>query len=313
MSYVYDHEGLTFGIRNKSSEVELSEFDIFSDCKYENTIERVYWEKIYCNEGGLVTLRDGGQDELVFQVKQHKDMVDLNDSYMGLTLRLRKYTDANGVTAPGATEKVFVSNMIMTALFTDLNIEINGTMVHNTHGLYFLQSYLQLLLHTSRDSLPKWEASAAYYNDTSLTATDPTSQGFCANTLRRVERFKGGKSVSLQAPIFSSGITNSARLFPSLTQMKFTFKKGNEAYHVTKPSNIAGTFFIEIQEACLFIKRVVPYKEVLNSIEDRLNRGQRALYFFDNWITRHWAIDKGLSSVRVENVLRTSFLPQVSR
>ena len=307
MSFVYDHEGLSFSVRNKSTELQLSELDIFSECGYENSIERVRWDKIFCNEGSL----ERETDEVVFQVKPHKDMIDLHDSFIGLTLRLRKETEDDGITVPAATEKVVPVNMLITALFSDLNIEINSKAVHNTHGLFWLQSYLQLLLHSSSDSLPKWESAAGYYDDTKLTLTDPTHADVCANTKRRFDRFKGGKSVTLQAPIFSSGITNCARLFPSLTEMKFAFKKLTKlAYHVTKPSTVSGTFFMEIQEACLYIKRVTPYMEILNSIEDRLNNGVRALYYFENWITRSWPIDKQLSSVRIENVLRTSFLPQ---
>ena len=57
-------------------------------------------------------------------------------------------------------------------IFIDLTIEINGTQIESTFGLYWLQSYMMLLLSMSTAALGKWEI-AGYYEDELLQQTDP--------------------------------------------------------------------------------------------------------------------------------------------
>ena len=73
--------------------------------------------------------------------------------------------------------------------------------------------------------------------------------------LKRYTKFLGGKSVFLAGPILSSGITQSSKILPSLTTLQFQFTKSEKAVQVTHPAALDGTFFLQIEEACLFIKR----------------------------------------------------------
>ena len=72
---------------------------------------------------------------------------------------------------------------------------------------------------------------------------------------KRFERFRGSKSVLMVGPLLSSGATMTTKALPSLTTVKIKFTKSDMSYHVTHGPDVAGTFFLKIEKATLFIKR----------------------------------------------------------
>ena len=59
-----------------------------------------------------------------------------------------------------------------------------------------------------------------------------------------------------------------------------------------------------------FFLRIRLAPEKLQQMESRLNSGARAQYFMDHHVTKHWIIEKGRVSYRIENLNHANFLPK---
>ena len=106
-------------------------------------------------------------------------------------------------------------------------------------------------------------------------------------------------------------IAQQSRYLPCLTKLDFTFfKQTSHSILLIKPSNVTGDFRIKIHDMSIFLKHVTLYPETLNAIETRLNNGQPANYYFENIIIRDFALARGLTSIRIPDVLLTSYQPK---
>ena len=169
MAYYYSHENLNdFKHGKGSDDAKLSELDIFSPLATQNEVQDVFWEKVYCNDGGL----DSSSTEVQFEIKPSIPVISLADSWMEVDVRLQERKADGSIASPTAGTKVAPSNSVLYNLWKDLHIEINGNQVQNTHGLYHLQCYLMLLLNLSFNGLRKWELTG-YYDDGNLNQTNP--------------------------------------------------------------------------------------------------------------------------------------------
>ena len=131
-----------------------------------------------------------------------------------------------------------------------------------------------VLLNMGSDALAKWEISS-YYGDGSLTQSNPVPEsGGDAIIKKRYDRFSEGKRVKLYGPLLSSGVTQNSRAFPPLSDFKFVFRKNPETFHITKESSMDGTFFIQIIDFKIKLKRMIPFNSVLRSIETKINAGE---------------------------------------
>ena len=109
MAYYYSHENLNNFVHGQGSdEAQLSELDIFSPLATQKEVESVFWEKVFCNKGGL----DASQPDVLFEVKPSIPLISLADSFMEATVQLQKKTDT-GSENPQATDKVAPSNSVL--------------------------------------------------------------------------------------------------------------------------------------------------------------------------------------------------------
>lgn len=164
MSYFVDHDRLIEKIRTtSSSSTDISELDLFTPISYQRSIESCFWEEVFPNLGGL----NRTVPEMIFHIKPGSNLIDLNDSWMKVTAKIMKNLEGV-VSSPTSSDRVMPVNATLYSLFSDVDVQVNGASLHNTQGLYHLQSYLQLLLSMSTDSMPKWEI-AGLYDDQMLT------------------------------------------------------------------------------------------------------------------------------------------------
>ena len=170
MASYYSHESIDHAIRGqKGPDFQSSELDIFSTPSYQREIESSFFEEIYCHEGGL----DNTQNEVIFTTKPTIELISLVDSYVTATVQIQKKKVGGGSESPTAAEKVNAANNVLYNLWKDFRISLNGTEIQTTHQLYFLETYIILLLNLSSDSYKKWEP-CGYYGDEKVTQTDPT-------------------------------------------------------------------------------------------------------------------------------------------
>lgn len=307
MSYFYSHENLNQSLKTGVGQVKFSELQIFDKVPIQSEIESAYYEKVFPLDGGLTI----DAKDLVFHIRPNVDLISLDDSYIEMTLQIQKKTSDGTYTNPLASDKITITNLPLYALFSDLTVEVNSKQVHNTYSLYHLQTYFQLLLNMSPASLPKWAGACGYYGDSILTQTTGDQASGDAAMASRYARFSEGKKVTLIGPLLSSGVTNLGKIFPSLTDIKFTFRRhSNHARTVTQPTAAKDEYIVKIVDAALHCKRIKPYANILSSIESRLNSKTAAPYFFDHHVTRSWTIEKGTNSKRIENLLKTNYAPK---
>lgn len=110
---------------------------------------------------------------------------------------------------------------------------------------------------------------------------------------RRYELFKLGKTNRLTGPILSQGFTQSGRALPSLTRVVIKMNLAEPALGTCKAAEVAANFRLEIQDIKLSIKRLRPYASLLRSIEEKLDSGKEAQYYFQNRVIRKYTLPSG--------------------
>jgi len=121
--------------------------------------------------------------------------------------------------------------------------------------------------------------------------------------------------------------------------MKFVFTKNDKKFHITKTDATDGEYRIELVEFTLHLKRIEVHPDVMERIERKLDSGKKererererekerererktfnycyflllgskAKYFFDHYVTRSHFIPVRTTTTRIENCIRTDYLP----
>ena len=109
MAYYYSHENLNNFVHGQGADdARLSELDIFSPLATQNEVQSVFWEKVFCNDGGL----DLSQTDVQFDLKPTISVTSLADSWMEVDLRIQQKTD-DGSRNPTKGTKVVPANSVL--------------------------------------------------------------------------------------------------------------------------------------------------------------------------------------------------------
>ena len=109
-------------------------------------------------------------------------------------------------TAIDNTTHVAPCNLFMHALFSEIDVKLNGTLITSSNNTYPYRAYIETLLSYGRDAKKSQLTSAMYYKDeggdTGFEEGDPHAGGV-TNTgmVKRNSFFQNGEIVPMQGPL----------------------------------------------------------------------------------------------------------------
>ena len=307
MTRVSVRERMNRPILGSSNDVALGSFDLFSTPPTQSDVESEFFDKIYPVNGSLVQTNP----DCVFQCHASQHWTDLSESYFMMQVGLEKLTWPNGSDATiTAANKVSAANFVGMSFWKDLQLELSGQLVTVNRGLAYYEKYIQMRTQTTEDSQTKW-LTAGWYKDLTQDQADPSmsvDDGGDAAIFQRFTRYGNGQKNWIYLPIMTP-MASQLRALPSLVDIKITLVKGPAAWRYQCPINAVETYHLKLFDIILYLKRIKLYPAKLNQLESRLSGGAVARYFIDNAFCRSYPIPTGTTTIRIPDVLLTSYLP----
>ena len=118
-----------------------------------------------------------GVHPIDFQIDQQEDFIDLSNSYFELDLRLKLDNNANMVAATQTTG----CNNIAHAIFKQINVRLNGTLISPQTDIYHHKAFIDTVLNNDRDNGETILKPEGWING--LTIRDQSDDAKTANQL----------------------------------------------------------------------------------------------------------------------------------
>ncbi|XP_033761501.1 uncharacterized protein F54H12.2-like [Pecten maximus] len=142
-----------------------------------------------------------GDSPMEFDVSGQNGMeyIDMKNSLVYAKIKIKK-GDGSAISS---TEEVGPVNLLLPALFSQVDVTLQGRTVVSTTTNYAYKAYIQTLLKYGKDAKVLQLATQLWCKDTNgeLDDTDVRTGNILA-LLERTELFEGGKVVDLEGPIF---------------------------------------------------------------------------------------------------------------
>ena len=162
-------------------------------------------------------------------------------------------------TAIDNTTHVAPCNLFMHALFSEIDVKLNGTLITSSNNTYPYRAYIETLLSYGRDAKKSQLTSAMYYKDeggdTGFEEGDPHAGG-ATNTgmVKRNSFFQNGEIVPMQGPLHLD-LMFQDRYLPSDVGMQLRFVRSRDAFALMSDAANAA-FRVKIHECKLLIRKV---------------------------------------------------------
>jgi hypothetical protein len=157
-------------VHDSSAECTKSELDLFQVEPTQVSVE----EGTDHDYHPLSSLTDASDIE--FLVNGSSDYVDLNNSFLYIKAKITK-ADGSNLDADEATAPV---NNFLHSLFSQVDVQLEGTTITSSNATYAYRAYIETLLSFNKSSKSTQLSTAMYYKDTagrmdSITVVDATS------------------------------------------------------------------------------------------------------------------------------------------
>ena len=165
-----------------------------------------------------------------------------------------KVTKANGTNLDVDT-KVGSANMLLNALFVQVDVSLNGKLVSSATNTNPYRAILETLLCYGPAAKASQLTSALFYKDTAgyLDDTDPTKDDANTGLKARYNHTKESKSVEMIGRIHED-IFNIERLMINGVDLRLKFTRSKNAFCLLSPATGAD-FKVVIEDVILFIRK----------------------------------------------------------
>ena len=213
------------------------------------------------------------------------EYLDLNDSLLYLQLKITTKDKKN---IP-ATSAIVTSNFLMNALFKDVTLSLNDTVVEGGNQLYAYKSTIEDIFN--------FNASAKKFQ--------LKSKGFIDDENERKELIKESRSFELVGALRLDFLNQPKYLIPGVN-VRIILQRSSDAFCM---HNTAGAPCITISKAMMLVRRV----KVSPAVQARhlLGLGKKnAIYPYTRSQVVSYAISQGSLSYFKENLFSSSLLPK---
>ena len=273
----------------ESNACSLSDTDLFTAPFTQIDIQHGHYEEKY----PISKLSDEGAIEFSIS-NSGEHFLDLANSFLYLKIQILKGSGAN----LSSSDSVAPINNIVSSLFSQIDVTLNGTLVSTSNNLHAYQSYLETLLNYGGDSKNSQLQLGLYAKDQDggVGEHDPKN-----NTAlkERVELFKSSNVVEVIGKIHSD-LFHQGKLILNGVPIKISMHRNRAEFCLLSTADNAD-FKIAIVEAVLKLRKVqlTPHKFV--EIQKNLEKSP-VLYPIDRIEMRVRTVPAGLNGLTWTNV-----------
>ena len=254
-----------------------TELSLFDSPLTQVTMDRALWVDIY----PVASLDGNGPIEFCFMGTQD-EYLDLNDTMIYVKL---KVTKKDG-TALAATSVATPANLTLAALFSDITLSMNDTVIEGGNFLYPYKSIMSSLLQYD-NGMKTTQLEAAGYNE-----VEATRRGWIAAS--RSHEFLGPLHLDMFAQ--SKYLLPGVNVRVKLSRSKVDFVIQNNA--------VKDDVKVMMEKVCLYIRKVKVNPTVLKAHEDGLEKFGNAIYPIQQSDMLSYTIPTGSSYHMQDNLFR---------
>jgi hypothetical protein len=196
-----------------------------------------------------------------------------------------KVTKNDGSALAGASVAT-PANLTLAALFSDITLTMNDTVVEGGHYLYPYKSMMSSLLQF----------------DTGMKSTQLETSGFHETVATRKAWIAASASHEFMGPLHLDMFAQSKYLLPGVNvRVKLTRSKGD---FVIQNNSVKGDVKVVLEKVCLYIRKVKVNPTVLKAHEDGLEKLSNAIYPLQQSDMMSYTIPIGSSYHMQDNLFR---------
>lgn len=274
--------------------------DLFSSPPIQNAVEMGQWVEFY----PLATITQSGPIE--FMIKGNsEDYLDLSNSYIHLQAKVVQ-PDGTAL-VPDDDSAVAPENLFLHALFSEVDVSLNGVLISNSTNTYSYRAYLETLLSYGADAKNSQLANAMFYKSgPSIFAFDQNSKNN-KDIEKRQKRIQRSKTIDMVGRLHADLFSQSKFLMNGVDlSLRFIRSKSSFALLACPiPSGeTTKDYQINITSMSLFIRKMKLNPGILLAHAKALEKCP-ARYPIKRVTTKVFSVPKGNMNVVEENIFLT--------
>ncbi|GFR69125.1 Gypsy retrotransposon integrase 1 [Elysia marginata] len=279
-----------------SCECSFSGLDIFTVPPTQSSVESGFWVEHH----PISTLTDTGPVEFVVN-GSGEEYIDLPETYLHVRVKVTK-SDGGALTDG---DKVAPSNLFAQALFSQVDVSLNGHLTTPSQNTYPWRCYLESLLSYGPDALQSQLALSGFCRDTAgdLDVMDgDRNKGF----LTRAKWVEESKECDMVCRVHAD-IFHQEKLLINGVSLKLRFVRSKDAFVLLAPDNQSG-YRVKLTQASLYVRRCKVNPAIVLAHEKALQSGT-AKYPIKRVEVKAFSVGQGQLSF-VEDNLFTGQVPK---
>ena len=253
-----------------------SELSLFDPPQYQVTMERAMWIDVH----PAGSLDGNGPIEFCFMGTQ-EEYLDLNDTMLYVKLKVVKKDGSALAGGAHATP----ANLTLAALFSDVSLSMNDTVLEGGHFLYPYKAMMTSLLQYNSD-VKKSQLEAAGYHETEAT---------------RKDWIAASESHEFMGPLHLDFFTQAKYLLPGVN-VRVKLTRSNVDF-VTQNNAVVGDVKVVMEKVCLYVRKVKVNPTVLLAHEEGL-KNCNAIYPLQQSEMVSYSIPAGTGYHTQDNLFR---------
>lgn len=251
---------------------------------------------LYSEFQPLVNVRDS-TSKIEFKIPGNGNhYLDLNDNFLYLTVKVVQ-KDGKDLADDA---KVGVSNLFMHALFSQLDVYFNSTLISTSNNAYPYRAYIETLLSYGSDYKSSQGTCSLFYADTDGGKASTANTGY---TTRKSFIHKS-KDLELIDKLRFNLATQHRYILNDVT-VNLNLTRSPDSFSLfTEASGVEAS--VQILSASLFIRKQILYPSLILSHQKLLEKGEVARYPHKRTEVKYFTIARGSSGAIEENLFSNS-------
>ena len=269
-----------------------SELDIFRDISPQVVAESAHFQDVH-----PTTALDATTSIIDFSIQSSNvEYLDLNDTLISLRLKVVK-GDGTNIKAGDALHPV-PSNYFLNALFSDVSLSLNDTVIEGGNSMYPYKATIENALNFSDDARMLQLLPAGYSDD------EDERKGWIDES----------KEFELAGTLHLDFLNQPKYLVPGVS-VHIRLQRATETFALHMPDGSihdgASTWKIIINQCILYVRRVKVNPHVITGHEHGFARKKLAMYPYQRTSVITYTIPTGSTSFIKENIFSNALLPKL--
>ena len=275
-----------------------SALDLFAIEPVHTSIDEGRWVEVY----PVSSLVDSNHSPIEFVIKGTSDCyLDLANSFLNIRAQVVK-SNGNNIDAD-LSSQVLPENNLISTLFSDIEIGVNGTLISSAAATYPYKCYIETLLNFNDNAKSSHLAASGYYRS-NVEGFDPTKCDQDEGLKLRQQSCALSKDIDLIGKI-NSDLHNQPKYLINMVDLRLKLIRSKDSFCLlAKPANVGEDphpFKIKITKAVYFIRKVKINPAIMLSIEKML-LSTTVKYPIVRCLTKVYNFPQGAQNIRQENI-----------